>query len=168
MRVLNDISAQTDPAMLALALRAPGCALVMMHGYDHHTGACGCAAHANAPDVVFASLFGRAAAAASAGLPEHSIWLDPGFGFGKSPEENVAILRNLAGLCTGPYPVVVGPSRKRFLHVLTAAHRQGGSNGSFDADSATAEACGIARQQGASVLRVHRPESARAEVPNQH
>jgi len=61
-------------------------------------------------------LFERAAAAAAGGVTE--VWIDPGFGFGKSVAHNLALLAHLGDFCTGEYPVLVGLSRKSMLGVL--------------------------------------------------
>jgi dihydropteroate synthase len=46
-------------------------------------------------------------------------WVDPGIGFGKSPADNLRLLRHLPELCGGPFPVLLGVSRKSFLQTLT-------------------------------------------------
>lgn len=58
-----------------------------------------------------------AAAAVDSGASR--VWVDPGVGFGKSPADNVRLLRHLPELCSGPFPVLLGVSRKSFLHTLT-------------------------------------------------
>ncbi|MCB0954294.1 MAG: dihydropteroate synthase [Microthrixaceae bacterium] len=67
----------------------------------------------------------RATTAERAGVPE--IWVDPGIGFGKTTEHNLALLRNIDTLAAEGFPVLVGTSRKRFLGELTAlSDRSGG------------------------------------------
>lgn len=63
-------------------------------------------------------LVARAAAAAEAGVGE--IWIDPGIGFGKSLEHNLALLAHLDALVATGVPVLVGTSRKAFLGALAA------------------------------------------------
>ncbi|MBT8240028.1 MAG: dihydropteroate synthase [Acidimicrobiia bacterium] len=58
-------------------------------------------------------LYDRADAAADAGSPE--VWIDPGFGFGKTEDHNLELLVRLEELTAGPFPVMVGLSRKRWL-----------------------------------------------------
>ena len=55
----------------------------------------------------------RAEAAAAAGVDE--VWIDPGFGFGKTAAHNLSLLRHLDVLVATGFPVVVGTSRKAFL-----------------------------------------------------
>jgi dihydropteroate synthase len=64
-------------------------------------------------------LVGRAEAARAAGVDE--IWIDPGIGFGKTYEHNLALLGRIDVLVATGYPVVVGTSRKGFLGRLLAA-----------------------------------------------
>jgi dihydropteroate synthase len=68
---------------------------------------------------VGAFLLQRAEEAASLGVEE--VWVDPGIGFGKALEHNLALLARLDELVAGGFPVVIGTSRKRFLGLLLAA-----------------------------------------------
>lgn len=63
-------------------------------------------------------LSARAAEAAAAGVAE--VWVDPGIGFGKSVDHNLALLASLDRIVELGWPVVIGTSRKRSLGVLTA------------------------------------------------
>lgn len=87
--------------------------------------------------------------AADAGVPEDGIIIDPGIGFGKTVRHNLEILARLGQLRTLGAPVLVGPSRKRFIGKLadveTPSERVYG----------TAAACSLAVAAGALVLRVH-------------
>ena len=65
---------------------------------------------------VAALLFDRAARATEAGVAE--VWIDPGIGFGKTVDHNLALLAALADLVDTGYPVLVGTSRKSFLGAL--------------------------------------------------
>jgi dihydropteroate synthase len=67
---------------------------------------------------VRAFLVERAAAAAELGVEE--VWIDPGIGFGKTLEHNLALLAHLDDLAATGFPVLVGTSRKRFLGTLLA------------------------------------------------
>jgi dihydropteroate synthase len=64
-------------------------------------------------------LVGRAEAAVAAGVEE--VWIDPGFGFGKTAAHNLSLLRHLDVLVATGFPVVVGTSRKAFIGRLMAA-----------------------------------------------
>jgi dihydropteroate synthase len=96
---------------------------------------------------VAAFLRQRAEQAADAGVEE--VWVDPGFGFGKTLEHNLTLLRDLDHLVALGFPVVVGTSRKRSLGDLT-----GGApvDDRLEASVATAV---WAVEQGAAMVRVH-------------
>ena len=147
--IINDVSAgRDDPDILTLAARrkAP---IILMHmlgapksmqvdpHYDDVVG------------EVRDFLAQRIAAAVAAGVPREHIIIDPGIGFGKLLEHNVALLAGVGELAKLGRPVLIGPSRKRFIGELTAqqtpAKRVGG----------TIAACLTAWRRGASIFRVH-------------
>ena len=80
-------------------------------------------------------------------LSQHIV-LDPGFGFGKKLEHNLALLHQLNTLTTIGHPVLVGLSRKSMLGTLTG-------RATTDRLAASITAAVIALQQGANILRVH-------------
>jgi dihydropteroate synthase len=87
--------------------------------------------------------------ARAADVPASQIWLDPGFGFGKTPAQNLLILRELDRLAAFGFPVLLGTSRKSTLGlVLDGA----GVHQRLEADKAAA-VWGVSR--GAAMLRLH-------------
>jgi dihydropteroate synthase len=92
-------------------------------------------------------LVARAEEARAAGVDE--IWVDPGIGFGKTVEHNLALLHRLDELAGAGFPVVVGTSRKGFLGVLTDGAPV---DDRLEASLATAV---VAAARGASMVRVH-------------
>jgi len=70
---------------------------------------------------VHSHLIDRAAAAMAAGVPRERVWLDPGIGFGKDDDGNLALLAALPDLAAHGHPVLVGPSNKSFIGRLTGA-----------------------------------------------
>ena len=87
--------------------------------------------------------------AQAAGMPAEQLWADPGFGFGKTPAQNLMLVRDLAKVAALGFPVLLGTSRKSTLGLVlgeTDPLRRGPGN------DVTA-AWGIA--QGASMIRVH-------------
>ena len=98
-------------------------------------------------DVV-AFLRARAAAALAAGIAHERIVVDPGFGFGKTVEHNLVLLRRLPEIVALGYPVLVGLSRKSTIGVLT-----GRAVGERMAGSVAAALAAVAR--GAAIVRVH-------------
>jgi dihydropteroate synthase len=94
----------------------------------------------------------RARQAADAGVAE--VWVDPGIGFGKTVDQNLALLRHLDELADGGFPVMVGTSRKSFLGRLTAG--PDGSPAVVDNRlAASLSTATWAMLSGATMVRVH-------------
>ncbi len=91
--------------------------------------------------------------ALSAGIQEDQILLDPGFGFGKNLQHNLALFAGLEQLAATNHPVVVGLSRKSMIGQLIDANVNDRVIGSVT--MATLAAQKIHRAGGASILRVH-------------
>lgn len=86
--------------------------------------------------------------AAKAGIPDGSIVLDPGIGFGKTPEQSMTVLAKLDDLQSFGYPLLVGASRKRFIASVVPSEPQHRLGGSIAAHL-------IAASQGAKIIRAH-------------
>jgi dihydropteroate synthase len=145
--VVNDISGGLlDPALLDVAAAA-GAAVVLGHLRGAPATMMDHIAFGDVVAEVTDELAARIAAARRAGCRE--IWADPGIGFGKQLEHNLALLRGLPDLCAAlGVPVMVGVSRKAFLGQLTgkpAPERLFG----------TAAAVTVAVRGGAGAVRVH-------------
>jgi dihydropteroate synthase len=84
--------------------------------------------------------------AAKAGIPPGHIVLDPGIGFGKTPEQSLTALARLGELCQFGLPLLVGASRKRFIDTISQPHRRLG--GSLAAHL-------LAAERGANIIRAH-------------
>ncbi|MGD8441328.1 MAG: dihydropteroate synthase [Holophagae bacterium] len=118
--LVNDVSAGSAAGMLELvAGRAAG--IVLMHRRGTPTTMQNDTRYDDVVAEVHAFLRERATAAARAGIAPDRIWLDPGIGFGKDDDGNLALLAALPALATIGHPVVVGPSRKAFIGRLTGA-----------------------------------------------
>lgn len=158
--IINDVMAgRHDASLLAVAART-GAGLVLTHSRGP-LGALASYEHAEydgdvATGVVRELTIARDAALA-AGVTADAIAVDPGFGFAKTPEQNVQLLAGLDALSAMGHPVLVGVSRKRFLGELTGTPLE-------DRDRATAAACALAAAQGASLFRVHAPAAVRDAV----
>lgn len=83
------------------------------------------------------------------GVKKEKIILDPGIGFGKRLEDNIAIIRNLKRFAEFDLPLLVGLSRKTFLGLL------GGEKVPEKREAETIAANLVAARNGASILRVH-------------
>jgi dihydropteroate synthase len=94
-------------------------------------------------------LAGRAEHAVAAGVKEENIILDPGIGFGKTPEHNLALLKHLDSLVELGSPVLVGASRKSFIGKITGAEE------ARERVFGTVAANVIAYERGATFFRVH-------------
>jgi dihydropteroate synthase len=97
-------------------------------------------------------LVDRAAAAQAGGVGE--VWIDPGFGFGKTLQHNVELLRHLDAFCATSYPVVVGISRKSFLGRLTP-NPDGTIPDASDRLEASIAGAVWAATKGVGMIRVH-------------
>ncbi len=91
----------------------------------------------------------RVFAAQLAGIDKKRLLLDPGFGFGKSYEHNLALLARLRDLCDLDQPLLVGVSRKRMVGTMI------GRDAADERVIGSAAAALIAAQSGAAILRVH-------------
>ena len=148
-RVVNDVSGLGFDAALAGMTAAAGASLIVGH-------------MRGTPETMqlnphFEDVLGEVAmelgislaAAREAGIPDERLAVDPGIGFGKSLKDNLALLANVGSLGQRlGLPILVGPSRKRFLGRLTGDPVE-------CRDAATAAACAVAIFAGADAVRVH-------------
>jgi dihydropteroate synthase len=93
-------------------------------------------------------LLDRARACLEAGIAGDRIWLDPGFGFGKTVEHNLALLNGLSGLAEAGYPLLVGLSRKSMIGKLIGREVE-------DRLPASIALAVLAADRGASIIRTH-------------
>lgn len=142
--IINDVLGLRGEGMLELAASA-GVPVVIMHMHGTPATLAKDRMGEGAFYIVKNFLGQRAEAALAAGVRGENIIMDPGIGFGTTPEQGMEMLGRCAEFGLG-YPVLAGPSRKRFL-----AHGFPG----LDADAATAEACVMAMRSGAHIVRVH-------------
>ena len=92
----------------------------------------------------------RLAVAVAAGIPEDHVCLDPGIGFGKTPDQNLELIRGLERLCRIGRPVLVGLSRKS-----TLARVLGDPSATVGTDAASVGAAVAAFDRGATIFRAH-------------
>lgn len=142
--IVNDVGGLRDPAMIAVCAAA-GVPVVVMHmrgtpadmQIDPH--------YDDVVAEVVAWLTARADAALAAGVP--SVMVDPGIGFGKTFEHNVALFRALPLM--DRLPVLIGASRKRTIQQLA------GLDADADRDIGSVVAHLFAARHGAAMVRVH-------------
>jgi dihydropteroate synthase len=114
-RIVNDISAcRRDPRMVEL-VRESGATVVLMHMKGTPRDMQRDPRYEDVVAEVTAFLSDRAAVLREAGVPATRIWLDPGIGFGKLLEHNLALLAAVQRLKALGHAVLVGPSRKSFI-----------------------------------------------------
>jgi dihydropteroate synthase len=140
--IANDVwGLQRDPDMIRL-LAAHHCPVIVMHNRDH--------VDANI-DIMkdIAEFFARSLdIAAKAGISTRNIVLDPGIGFGKTPEQSMTALARLNEIRQFGLPLLVGASRKRFISTVTPSEPHQRLGGSIAAHLAAAKG-------GARIIRTH-------------
>jgi len=146
--IINDVSGFRDPEMVRVAAECDA-GLVVMHMAGEPKSMQAAPHYDDVVAEVGGYLIAQAIVLEAAGVARERIMLDPGIGFGKTLEHNLALLRGLPQLGALGYPLLVGVSRKRFIGELSGvddpAARVAGS---------IAAAC-YAAEHGANVVRVH-------------
>ena len=140
--IANDVwGLQRDSDMAGL-VAARGVPVIIMHNRDRADAAI---------DIMkdVADFFARSLdIAAKAGISPANIVLDPGIGFGKTPEQSMTVLARLDELGVFERPLLVGASRKRFIAAVTPSEPQQRLGGSIAAHL-------LAAQNGARIIRAH-------------
>ena len=141
-RVVNDVwGLQRDPDM-ACVVAAQGAPVIIMHNRDAADPAIDIIKDVN-------EFFSRSLEIAwSAGIHRHRIVLDPGIGFGKTPEQSLACLARLDAWRGFDLPILVGASRKRFINSVTPSEPMQRLGGSIAAHL-------LAVEHGAAIIRTH-------------
>jgi len=152
--IVNDVSGLAADPRMAEVVRAAGAGVVLMHMRGEPHTMDGLAVYRDVAGEVAAELAERRDRALACGIAPEQVVLDPGLGFAKAPAHNLALLDRLGAVVALGHPVMVGPSRKRFLGAATGqpVDRR---------DAATAAACVAARMRGARLFRVHDVAAAR-------
>ncbi len=149
VRIVNDVSSLSDPAMAAVVART-GAGLVLMHMRGTPENMQRDTAYGDVTLEVAAFLGERLARAEAGGVARECVAFDPGIGFGKSAAGSVELLARLAELVALGRPVLVGASRKSFLGRLS-----GDDGPSAERVPASLAAAALAVFEGAQLLRVH-------------
>ena len=145
--IVNDVSAGSDPEMFDL-VRERGAAIVLMHMRGEPKTMQDGPRYDDVVAEVHEYLRERVEAAVFAGVDPERIAIDPGIGFGKDLEHNLTLMHRIDALLDLGRPVLVGPSRKRFIGSLLDLPEDERTEG-----TAGAVAWLVAR--GAHVVRVH-------------
>jgi dihydropteroate synthase len=140
--IANDVwGLQRDPGMAAL-VAARHCPVIVMHNRDRADAGI---------DIMqdIAAFFARSLELADkCGISRENIVLDPGIGFGKTPEQSMTALARLDEFGAFGLPLLVGASRKRFISTITPSEPQQRLGGSIAAHL-------IAARRGARIIRTH-------------
>jgi len=140
--IANDVwGLQRDSGMAGL-IAERGAPVIIMHNRDSADPAI---------DIMqdIADFFARSLdIAAKAGISPDKIILDPGIGFGKTPEQSMTALARLGELQSLGFPLLVGASRKRFISTVTPSEPHQRLGGSLAAHL-------LAAQSGAQIIRAH-------------
>ena len=146
--IVNDIYALRWPGALEAVAAHPSCGVCLMHMQGEPVSMQTMPIYGDVLAEVSAFLAARAAAVRAAGLQPERVVLDPGIGFGKTADHNLALLARQEELLALGYPLLAGWSRKSTLGGLTG--RPAGERLAASVAAALAAA-----QHGARVLRVH-------------
>jgi dihydropteroate synthase len=140
--IANDVwGLQRDPDM-ARVIAGHGAPVIVMHNREHAEAGI---------DIMqdIAAFFARSLdIAARAGIPENHIVLDPGIGFGKTPEQSMTVLARLEALRGFGLPLLVGASRKKFISTVVPSEPDQRLGGSIAAHL-------LAARAGARIIRTH-------------
>jgi dihydropteroate synthase len=153
--IVNDVTGLTGDAAMTAVVRNSGAGVVLMHmrgtprtmQLDPH--------YTDVVAEVREFLRQQFGAAVASGIDPERMALDPGIGFGKTPEHNHQLLRNCGAFALEGRPVLIGVSRKSFLG------RTLGSSDPADRFWPGVASTSFCRERGARIFRVHEPKPHR-------
>jgi dihydropteroate synthase len=146
--IVNDVSGLGDPRMTGV-VREFGAGLILMHMRGEPASMQEHAQYGDVVAEVSTELRASLTAAVDAGVDPHAIVVDPGIGFAKTAAHNLAILARLHALSDLGRPILVGPSRKAFIGLLSGGVPPG------ERLAGTIAACVAALLGDARLFRVH-------------
>ena len=163
--MINDISAlRFDPDVAGVGAEF-GVPVVLMH-MRGEPRSMQVAPHYDEPVTDIRGFLGEAAAAAERqGIPRERLIVDPGIGFGKTPEHNLQLIRRLQEFAALGLPILVGPSRKSFIRRLVKPDGAKDIPPSLPVvETGTQAAVAAAVLNGAHIVRVHDVANTAATV----
>ena len=146
--MINDVAALQRPGALDLLAQSPNTQVCLMHMQADPTSMQQRPTYQSVTDEVHHFLRTRIQACVDAGLSRDALWIDPGFGFGKTVAHNLSLLKHLNQLESLGCPLLVGLSRKSMFGTIIGST-------SDDRLPATLAAQTIAMAQGARMIRTH-------------
>lgn len=147
--IINDITALQWDERMAPLLAEAGCPVVLMHMQGEPKTMQDDPRYEDVVREVCDFLAERAEFAVASGISPENVVLDPGIGFGKTVEHNLALVKHLDAIVGLGYPVLVGASRKGFVGKVT------GAGEAKERAFGTAAVSVVARERGARLFRVH-------------
>jgi len=147
-QIVNDVSGVRDPGMVELLAEASGVPVIVMHMKGTPKDMQDEPWYDDVLEEVAGYLRDRAEALIDSGVSASRIVVDPGIGFGKRLEDNLALLKNIDALKHLGYPVLIGASRKNFLGLSLGREPDQRLAGSL----AVAAHCWL---EGVDLIRVH-------------
>ena len=148
-RIVNDVTALRGDPRMAPVVADARCPVIIMHMQGEPKTMQREPRYEDVVSEVRDLLASRAEHAVAAGIGPDDIVVDPGIGFGKTLEHNLALLRNLEAVVGLGFPVLVGASRKRFIGTITGVKEA--SERVFGTVATTV----LAYEKGATLFRVH-------------
>ncbi len=146
--IINDVTGlEGDPAMLAVAAES-GAGVCAMHMQGNPRTMQARPEYANVVQDIYSYLLARRDVLLFAGIDRERICLDPGIGFGKTHQHNLALLANSWRYHSLACPLLIGPSRKGFITKVLG-------NQQANRDAGTVGVCLSLAQQGVQIVRVH-------------
>lgn len=146
--IVNDVSGLAGDRRMAAVVARAGVPCILMHMKGRPRTMQQNPDYRDLMSEVVGCLAAALGRGEQAGIKRRQMLVDPGIGFGKTAAHNLEILRRLAELRSLGAPIVVGPSRKRFIGAVSDAPPGERLEG-------TIAACVLAAANGANVLRVH-------------
>lgn len=156
-QVINDVTALRGDAGMAVLAASSGAGLILMHMQGEPKTMQTNPAYEDVVQEVGDFLAARAQTAQAAGVARERIMIDPGIGFGKTLDHNLALIRGLSDLRKRGYPVLMGASRKAMLGKITGKPTEERLWATIGAHVAGA-------MLGANMVRVHDVEPVRDAI----
>jgi dihydropteroate synthase len=147
--LVNDVTALRGDSRMASVIEDAACPVILMHMQGEPKTMQREPHYEDVVREVRDFLAERAEHAVAAGVRPESVIVDPGIGFGKNLEHNLALLRNLDAIVDLGFPVLIGASRKSFIEKITGVQE------ARDRVSGTVATTVLAYERGASFFRVH-------------
>jgi dihydropteroate synthase len=147
--LVNDVTALCGDPRMASVIQQAACPVILMHMQGEPKTMQKQPHYEDVVGEVRNFLAERAEYALTSGVGPENVILDPGIGFGKNLEHNLALLRNLDAIVDLGFPILIGASRKSFIEKITGVQE------ARERVSGTVATTVLAYERGATFFRVH-------------